>query len=963
VSASAPTLYTIPAGRPFLDDLARGLIARFADPADPLALSRLTVLVPTRRAGRALAAAFAGQADGAALVLPVIRPLGDADEDETLIAGGLTLPPEVPRLERSLTLATLVARFRPETGFAGAFGLAVELGRFFDECAQAGADVSTLKDLPDADYAGQWQEALSFLKIVTEAWPAILAERGLSDPSLRNAASIRLLAERLERSPAPIVAAGSSGTQAATRALLAAIARNRQGAVVLNGLDTGLDAESWAHVAGSHPQAALKEFLASLELTRGDVALWPESADGHPWRAGRVSVLSDALRPAETTARWADAGRPGAALAAQGLEGLSVIEAANEREEALAIAVALRLALEDENASAAVVTPDRELGRRVAAELERWGIAADQSGGTPLAKTQAGTLMLAAAGAAAAGFASVALLGLLKHPLLEGERGRAAHLATVSRLERRTLRGTATPPGLSALRALAEARDADSSVPALLAGLDEAYTEYLAACALSARAAAHVALLLRLAPGLEAAEGGPEALALLAALAAMDGGPGLDAADYAALIESAARGETVRPWSDGRARAFIWGPLEARLQSADLIVLAGLNEGTWPALPGNDPWLNRAMRRSLGLPAPERRIGLAAHDFEVLAASPRVILSRSRRRGGTPETPSRFLVRLKTVLEGAGLKLGEDRALDFARRLDETARTAPAARPAPRPPVAVRPRKLSVTRIETWVRDPYAVYARHILGLKKLDPLEPGLDAAARGSILHKALELFARDFPDAQPEDALAQVMRRLEIALGAMAENPAHVAFLRPRFEAAARWFLGIDADWREVALTLGAEIEGAWAIPGFDFTLTGKADRIDVLKAGGLRIADYKTGTVPSGKQVSSGLSPQLPLLAAIAEAGGFPAPYHGLARDLVYVKLGGGTTDGKLTALTGPEDLTAAMSARLKARIAAFDDPSMPYVSRVVPMKEREAGDYDHLARTAEWTEAAESEGEP
>jgi ATP-dependent helicase/nuclease subunit B len=964
VSAAAPKVYTIPAGRPFLDDLARGLIARFADPADPLKLAGLTVLVPTRRAARALAAAFVTAADGAAAILPVIRPLGDADEDETLIAEGIDLAPEVPRLERSLTLASLVARFRPEAGFAGAFGLAAELGRFFDECAQSGADLRKLDGLAGEDYAGQWQEALAFLKIATGAWPDYLAGRGLMDPSARGAEAVLAFAARLSRAPQPVVAAGSSGTQAATRKLLATIAHLPDGAVVLNGLDTGLDPASWDALGDSHPQAALKDLLGALRITRGAVALWPESAAADAPRKARTRLLSDALRPAETTADWADPGRPGAALAAPGLEGLSLVEAANEREEALAIAIAMRLHLEDARETAALVTPDRELGRRVAAELERWGIAADQSGGTPLAKTPAGTLALLSAEAAASGFAPVALLGLLKHPLVLAGSGRAAHLAAISRLERLALRGAVPEPGLDGVRALCESKLKAKGLAAPLDLLGIAYTDYLDADTIAARAAAHVTTLLRLAPGFEDAEGGAETLGLLGALSASppEADPEQGPAAYATLLTQAARTETVRPWSDGRSRAFIWGPLEARLQGAGLLVLGGLNEGTWPALPGNDPWMNRAMRKSLGLPAPERRIGLAAHDFEVLAAAPRVILSRARRRAGSPETPSRFLVRLKTLLEGTGLALPEDRALGFARLLDETARLPPAARPSPAPPVALRPRCLPVTRIETWVRDPYAVYARHVLGLKKLDPLEPGLGPGARGSILHKALEMFTRDYPDALPEDAVARLVERLRAALGSFAQDASLTAFLLPRFQAAAAWFLEIDAGWRAEARTTGAEIEGAWQIPGFDFTLTGKADRIDLLHAGGLRIADYKSGTVPSGPQVEKGLSPQMPLLGAIAEADGFPEPFRGPVSDLAYVKLGGGASPGVLKPLTAPSALIAETAARLKARIRQFDDPATPYVSRAVPMKERETGDYDHLARVAEWTEALDAEPE-
>ncbi len=970
-SPDRPNVFTIPAGRPFLDDLAYGIVARWGKPDDPAALGRVTVLLPSRRSARALAEAILRASGRDMLVMPAIRPLGDADEDEALFAedgGPQALPPEIPRLDREIMLARMVQAFRaredPVT-FAQAHALARPLARWLDECANADADVSRLRDVAPAEFAAHWERTVEFLKIVTEAWPAILAERGALDPAERRARAVRAWARRLQGSDDPVVAAGSSGTIAATADLLKAVAQRPEGAVVLNGLDQGLDQASWDALIDSHPQAALKRLLAHVGADRSLVGLWRPGASPNAPAKARVALLSDALRPPATTGAWARRAPEGAAA---GLDGLTLIEAANEREEAAAIACAMRLTLEDRTKTAALVTPDRNLARRVAAELGRWGIVADDSAGTPLAKTEAGALMSLTAETWARDFAPIPLLGALKHRRASLGAPREAHLAAVRRLERRHLRGQ-RPKDLRDLvdRVAKESDDAEAT--RLVAKVARAFAPFEGAATLGAWAAAHAQVLdalTELAGGgdplwSDGADGEATALFLARLVESEDAAElKLDAVDYAAFLAEAALAENVRPRTPKHPRAQIWGLLEARLQRADLMILGGLNEGTWPADPGEDPWMNRAMRRAIGLPAPEQRIGLAGHDFETLAAQPRVVLSRAKRVGGAPATPSRFLTRLKALLAAAGAAAPADPALDLARRLDSGERTPPAERPRPRPPVPARPRELPVTRVETLVRDPYAVYARYILRVRKLDPIDKPLDARERGTLIHAAFEAYTKACAAGPPDDAFAALLEAGRTALGPVLDEPQVKAFWWPRFERAARWFAGLDAEWRAACATLGAEVEGRRVFPEIGFTLTGKADRIERLTGGGLRIVDYKTGRAPTKREIKAFFASQLPLLGLIARGRGFGDGLCGAPAEMGYVRLPGGRVEGEWIPLDGADALIDGVETRLKELIRRYDDPATAYTSRVAPFSERETSDYDHLARLDEWLDADDGE---
>ncbi len=989
----AANVLTIPAAAPFAETLARGLIDRLKPDSDPLALSRATIYLPTRRAARNFAEVFARVLGGAAL-LPEMRPLGDVDEDEFLFdpsSDDIDFPPAIPPIRRRLLLAALVqkwdAKQRDGTlSFAQAASLARGLAGFFDEVETQGADLSKLADLaPQGAFAQHWNEVKGFLEFLNDQWPAILESEGALNPADRRNKVLAALARRLEANPpsGPVIAAGSTGSIPATAQLLRVIAHLSQGAVVLPGLDRELDDDSWRDLDEGHPQYGMRQLLLRMDVARKDVRDWQPVAAGSP---PRETLLRETLRPAPTTDAWRGIAERGADEIAKGLEGLSNLETAHPGDEAASIALILRETLETPGRTAALVTPDRNLARRVSAEMTRWNIAIDDSAGRPLANTPPGTFLTLLAEAADAKFAPVPLLALLKHPLASGGEDTAEFRRRARELDRFVLRGPRPDPGLDGIvRALSAAQtDAENYNPAvakLIAALAPWFTRLSetlrpleAAMAereieLASVLSIHVATAEALAATdiisgrdiLWRADAGNEAAELVAALeeAARDI-PKIESGSYPVLFRALAEERAVRPVFGRHPRLAILGPLEARLQSFDVIVLGGLNEGTWPASAATDPWLSRPMRAKLGLEQPERAIGLAAHDFATLAAGPRVILTRALKTEGSPTIASRWLQRLTQLTKGLNLEKHpktENPYEHWSRALNEPAKPAEAMkRPQPKPPVAARPRSLSVTEIETWLRDPYAIYARHILRLRPLDPLDAEIGPLERGTAVHLALERFLIEFKSALPQDAAKRLIAIADDIFRETNVPKSALAIWQPRFARAAQWFVDEERKRRSDIRDMVLEIKGTREFPGAAgaFTLRCRADRIDILTSGGAAIVDYKTGAVPSNKQINAMLAPQLLLEGAILAGNGFPPLKDIVARELLYIQISGGKEPGKIHPVDG--DITALVieaEARLIARITDFDRQEKPYDAQVAPVETRRKSDYAHLERVREW----------
>ncbi|HXQ10273.1 MAG TPA: double-strand break repair protein AddB [Caulobacteraceae bacterium] len=986
-----PRWFTIAPHRPFLRDLAEGLLGALVKPG---ALAEAVVLVPSRRAARALAEAFVEAGGGRALLLPQIRALGDLEEGEPPFEPGdlaLDLPPAISPWRRRFELARLVAENDHLLGrrldAAAALEFADALGAFID-----GVDIDEAGPLrPPADWvaaemARHWQISADFIALALSAWPARLTELGLVDLMARRVRLTRLLAERWEQAPPaqPLVAAGSTGSNAATAALLAAIARAPKGLVVLPGLDTELPEAAWAAVGDQHPQSAMKRLLASAEVQRGDVRPWSAARTGDARGRWRRRLVSEALKPPEATSDWlaaidalrAEADGDLLDPIAEGLAGLALVTARNEEQAADVAALALREVLETPKRTAALVTPDQAMARRVSARLSRWGITVDSSAGAPLASFPVGQLMAFVARAAADPLDPVGLLAILKHPLARLGRGGAA-------LERLALRGP-RPRSWAAIEARLDAaeerRNVDAAramAAALRAALDTAAAPFsgqrLAAPAEAARALTEA--MEALATGPEAPDPGPlwagpagEAAAnLIAALIGeSDGVPPAGARSFADLITGLLEGETVRAGAAVHPRLKILGVLEARLIHADRMVLAGLEEGVWPQPPPADPFLSRPMREEQGLSSPDRRLGLSAHDFAQAAGAGDLVLITSARRGGAPATQSRWIWRLQTLAKGAGVAVpGRSDLLSWAQALDAPRAVRSAERPRPAPPVALRPRQLAVTAIERWVRDPYSIYARYILGLRPLErPGEP-VEARARGSAAHRAFERFAVEHAD-QDDDAAAAIFVRLLIEELERAGMPgAALARERALAALAAPWAVAFNRRRRAGARFL-VEQSGEITLdgPAGPFVLTARADRIEA-RGETADVLDFKTGKPPSLDQVKSGLSPQLTLTAAILRRGGFVATGPTAPGELLYVHVLGARKGGEEQPRGAPGE-SAAMAeqalAGLERRISGFDKPTTPYVSWAAPQFIGQfEGDYDHLARLWEWHVIGEAEG--
>src|SRR5262245_41260383 len=899
-------VFSVPVSVPFLRSVIAALIdgrlvQGFTARTNPARLAEATLYLPTRRAMRVAREVFLDELKTDAAILPRIVALGDIDEDELAFAGEadpfgiaepLDIPPKLSELDRRLTLARLVAAWAKGPvlaplvvgGPASTLALAGDLARLMDDMVTRGVAWDLLDGLVPDQLDPYWQHSLQFLRIARTAWPASLAETGKIEPAARRDRLISAEAARLgAHHKGPVIAAGSTGSMPATAKFLHAVARLPQGAVVLPGLDTDLDEEAWQGIGGigsaqggfttlpatNHPQFAMHALLDRFGLARRDVEILRPPAP-----QGRDMLLSETMRPSNATAQWHDRlGRTEvAAKSAEGMKNLAVIEAPNPEMEALAVAIALREAWHL-GKSAALVTPDRALARRVMAALHRWNLDFDDSGGDALTETSAGVFARLAAEAVTRGLEPPTLLGLLKHPLCQLGGAPGAFRPAVEALELALLRGTRPQSGTAGLaRDFARFRDELAKlergevsslhraearthlrpteldrVQRLVAVLQAAFAplESLASTRpydFAELAQRHREILVALScdeNGIATAFEGEAGSALASAFDDLLGEQRLSGlmvalSDYAEVFQTAFADRAVRRPDKPGARLHIYGPLESRLMQAERVIVGGLIEGVWPPTPRIDPWLSRPMRHELGLDLPERRIGLSAHDFAQLLGADDVILSHSAKAGGAPAVASRFLHRLEAVAgdeRWQAARLAGQQYVRFAEELDRPEKVEPIAQPAPKPPRATRPLKLSVTAIEDWLRDPYTIYAKYILRLDALDPVDMPLSAADRGSAIHDAIGEFTRDFAanlTANPALVLRQIGER---HFAPLMERPEARALWWPRFQRIAAWFADWEIARRGALAAIDAEIRGEMSIPldnDRSFMLSARADR---------------------------------------------------------------------------------------------------------------------------------------
>ena len=1029
-----PRVFTIPPGSPFLATLARALlegelIQGFPGEGGPLALASATIYVPTQRAAAALAEALVAASGGRSLILPRIAPLGafepeaanvfvEAAAEETPFPYPL---PAVGELARRHTLAELVyawgkalrgaIRSVDEKGRlicdarepalvattpAQAYALAADLAALIDDMIIGGVDWRRIHGLAPEAYDAYWRITLDFLKIAFAHWPQWLEEHGVIDRAQRVAlmvkAEIASLRGGMRRGPTII--AGSTGANRATAALIAAIARDAEGAVVLPGLDLDLDEGAWSLIGGeadgqglaSHPQALLHRLIGFIAVKRDEIATLGAPPPG---LAARVAYLSEALRPAEATEVWRERTRALSAPAiAAALEDVAIIAADTEAEEALALAIAMREILETPGKTAALITPDPKIARRVAADLARWGIEVEDSAGRSLGETEAGALARLILRAAIE-MTPLALVSLIAHSAVRLGRSRVELDRAARALDLGVFRAACFGPLLDldqvfaaaravlkerhvhpALRAIDETRrgEAERLARDLVAAL--APLRAIRASPLSDRLTAHRAALEAMLDAPLSATSEPHGLDALIGLMdewrdAAAGGFSCTLSEYARLMDDALAGVRAPPAEGGHPRLKILGLLEARLLSFDRALLAGLDEKVWPPAVETDAFLNRPMRARLGLSAPERRIGQTAHDFVAALGAREAILSRSGKRDGEPTIASRFLQRMGAAAGDDAIAAAEQRGeryLRLARALDRPEKVAAIDPPSPRPPAGIRPRSLSVTRVETLRRDPYAIYAERILRLQALEPLERELGPREAGEAWHGALQDFAERYPSGTlPPEAREVLLGLARARFALMLEEPGFAGLAWPNIEKAVDFLLDFERRHRGAVERVLVERPGEIAIPlsdgGAPFRLTARADRIDLLQSGRAALIDYKTGEPPGSKEVKVGFAPQLTLEAAILRQGGFEGIEPTTPASALYLKLGGREGGEEKPAAGKDGDIVALAEkhlGELEALLNQFALESTPYLSRPFPKFASRFSDYDHLARVKEWS---------
>jgi ATP-dependent helicase/nuclease subunit B len=992
----APRIFSIAPGNDPLDVIARDVIQGFPLDGDFPPRAQWTIFLPTQRAVRRLQLMFQKSLDGRGLLLPHIRPIDDIDEDIVQLDSAHDLPPALSSEAQNLLLAELVldwARDNPHqqmaedigTSTLRAFGLAENLGQLITrmETEEIGFDqLEAAYGL--TDLALHRDSILGLLSLVRKHYPARLAEMGVMGRAARRNAVIRLQAHYIASRDfkGPVIAAGSTGSNPATRELLKAVACHPQGAVILPGLDQALEDADWLALEPTHPQFGLSQLLSALSVARGEVRELGDASAPRQWLAHEV------MRPTTSTEKWKEAVAPSRHKTfTAAMQDIQLIEADTRHVEARVVALALRQALETPDQTAALITPDRDLAQRVKAEMLRWNIVIDDTAGEPLTRFGLASLFEALQDVVASGFAAGALMKLTHHPLVTLGRAREDAAPQFRRLEYAAFRQQGFDGGLeninhavtrANLERLADPKhlhptverlsDADwSAITAIARDLVEALRPLAAKGQRSFAALLQDVsqVLAKLAPDadLDAAENIEFSEALSNFEAAADAASDCEAHEALTIILSHLRKASHRATrAEVHPRLAIYGLAEARMMMPDVVVLGGLNEGKWPEQPDPGPWLNRTMRTAIGMSLPERAIGLTAHDFVEAFAKGRVILTWSKRDSEKPLLPSRWILRLQMLMQGFGELHGKDHTpelLRHARAMSQSQeKLSPHPKPRPRPALEARPRRYSVTDIVKLNRDPYHIYARKILRLQPLEKLGAETDPRLRGTLFHEAIAKW-----NVLP--AAARSLDRLSAeglaALGPLLADPQVKLFWLTRFKRIATWLVATEGEWQRDAVAVTAErrAEHDFKVTGIDYKLTGYADRIDVLQANKARVLDYKTSTsaAPSNKEVEAGWEPQLTLEAYLLSKGAFKDLGQLDATELAYVQVTGGAEPGKIINVKlepSISDVAAKHFEGLKKKLAVMAIYDTPFLPRTHMQKSNDESDYDHLSRYLEWS---------
>lgn len=968
----AENIFNIAQSCSLVDVLAKKFSRIYAD--NPLELANVLFLLPNRRACVSLRDAFVRDNGLKPSILPQIVPIADADEDEIFLNGSANsevlrqLPPVIDNYERLFLFTRLIiskpAEYGlPEMTFAQAFALAQDLAKLMDVFYNEQLSFDGLKNLVPEQYAVHWQETLNFLQIISKYWPQILQERGLCDMVNRKNALLKAQAEIWQNNnpSGQVVAAGITALFPGLKQLLKTIKNLPNGEIYFYGLDKQLEDEAWEQADESHPQYELKQLLEFLQISRFEV-----KDAVKPHNAAREKLVSEMMRPALSTLEWRSLSAD--SLPSEATENLHLITTEDMGQEASAIAVIMRDTLNTASKTAALVTTDRNLARRVAAELERWQIKIDDSAGKPLHLTPVGIYLRSILEVLEADFSDSSVLALLKSPFIRLN----SDLASVRRRVRDYELALRTPAYSGIKKEIPEKLLQDVVLlKQTIRPLAELYANPQADFTVLLQTHLQVAEALSGSKNgggdkvLWRGDDGRKAAALFSkVLPQLKVLEQIDPKQYAAVLTRLMATETVRPLYGTHPRLKILGPIEARFNQYDVVIIGEVNEGVWPVLPSSDPWMSRPMKKDFGMPLPEKAIGVMAADFCQLMCAPEVYLTRAKRVTGTPMNKSRWLLRLETVLKAYNKEaetLLDYKYTSLARLQDTPAVQDKIVVPAPKPPIESRPRRLSASWLERLICDPYSVFAAKILRLKQLDAPDKDLSFADYGNLIHGILEEFNTKFPQELPSDAREQL---INIGLNKFqsAEISAELrAFWWPSFLKTVDWVLAQEAICRPDIKQIYNEVEGQmeFAAPAGPFIAEARADRLNFNKDGSIDIIDYKTGSIRSNKQVHAGYAPQLPIEGLIAVSGGFSKNGRkiptGKVNKLSYWRLG-----NKITEITETDKVLAQTRENLQKLISAFDFETTPYLARPNPKYVPKYSEYDHLERIKEWATEEDDE---
>ena len=1014
------SLFTIAPHGPFLPRLVEGILngPLLGDwPRDnPFWLADVTIILPTMRARFALSSAFASALGGAA-ILPDIRTLGMEEGDESLFLdlGDDPAPlPPIGNMDRRFLLCDLVEKRLALNGAvrnlefqdsapnpARTLSLADSLSVLLDEIITRGISPEALRAPPpfelDAertqDLNANFELNLHFLEVILSQWPQILQEKGFMDASALKILQLEKHRKNLSKvfGDRPVIAAGSTGSVPATAKLLAEIMGLPRGVLVLPGLDSGLDRHALHELSElknkphGHSQYGLAQLLRGLGKVPADVQ---ELAVETPSK--RTEIVRHALALAKDTADW---NRLRASFSPKEMEtatcGIAIAEAETEQEQALVVALAVRDALAN-GKSVGIISPDRNFARRISVQLKRFDIDVDDSAGTPLFHSPAGRLLRLILRVVLSDFSAVDFMALLGNARMVFQMGREQLAPMARQIEMGLLRGQHPKPGLDGLKemlkknrnreiphvALSLSREQGDRIGTFLDGLAPVFAPLNDM--LGKKQVDVVRLVTTLMAVFETLIGSGDENPDFPGLSELQNwarnvtrtthaGPNVNRHNIEAVLQALTSGVTVRPSRPARTDVSIWGRLEARLQSADLMILTGLNEGIWPEVADPGPWLSRSMRLHAGLEPPERQQGQAAHDFEMAMGNQNVLITYAKRIGASPALPSRLLERFCAFVDTDMTAQMQNRAkhyLDIARELDRSPTHVPAVRPAPCPPASLRPKSLSITEIETLIRSPFDLYAKYCLGLHAIDPLGTEISRRERGTLVHEVFARFVEQGHDINNKNAPQIISDIAGEVFDVLSHRPEQRDIWLIRLQNSISGFVEFERNrdpeiarrFAEIDLSLNIQVDGT------DFHLRGRADRIDLRKDGTFDILDFKTGGIPAAKEMKEMLAPQLLVEAEIARQQGFKgaAPAHTNA--LVYLKIDAGPKGFQPIPFALPPEMDVAQASeaimnRIRGHISAFLLSDTSVMSpRIMPrVNQTYAGNYDHLARTDEWSE--------